>query len=782
MMAPFAGPEAMGLVGLALRATLVLGAALLFSRILRRGSASTRHLLWTLTFVLLLGLPLAAAWLPGWEIPVLPATVEAAAGAGAAPAGGVVPELGGIASGLGTGLTGLSDGGPGQATGVPNVSAETSESSKGVAPGFVGTAVGTSAGTRAAARSVAGAPGSSGPVRMPIALLLWALGSAGAIASVTVGTLRFRALVRRGRPVENPVWLLHLGRLRARLGIDAEVRLLTSDDITTPMTGGWRRPAVLLPTAAEGWTPERRDVVLLHEMIHVKRHDALRQIVARAALALYWFIPLSWIAARLATVCREEACDEAVLAMGTRPSEYAGHLLALAESVTQRPALAALPMIQPSQLERRIMAILSPRRPRTSAIATAGLIVALGGFGLSAALAQPVQAPARAADTPPEIDGPVREREGPAVEQRFETTPTPTILERLETAADGRFGSPPSVLPAQDPTCEPESWRGNFTGSVSIREGRQERAGFGNGERIIQKYVDDLRLCMRIHGEVVMTDDRDAVRAIGRDGWLVLESEDADLRRLVITEGSAGIEYDWSIDGRSSPFDDDARAWQDHMFRILDAYWEASSLRGQQSSLRGRISSARGHVSSLRGQISSARGRVSSLRGQISSANGRVSSMNGRISSMRGHVSSLNGRISSLNGRISSLRSARRSTDSADTREALDREIQGIEERIRQTEREIADYDLEARIREVEREKEQYDVNAIQQRLEAEIAEYDIDGRVAELEQEIEDYDLDGRIREIEREIDELDADRRADSIEAGIQSEVDALRRLIGR
>lgn len=428
------------------------------------------------------------------------------------------------------------------------------------------------------------------------------------------------------------------------------------------------------------------------------------------------------------------------------------------------------------------MAILSPRRPRTSAIATAGLIVGLGGFGLSAALAQPVQAPVRAADAPPEIDGPAREIEGPRVEERFEPAAPPTVLERLESAGDRRLATPPSVLPAQDMSCEPDSWRGNFTGSISIREGRQERAGIGNGERIIQKYVDDVRLCMRIHGDVVMTDDRDGVRAMGGDAWLVLESEDADLRRLVITEGSSGIEYEWSIDGRSRAFDDDARAWRDHMFRILDAYWEASSLRGQQSSLRGRISSARGHVSSLRGQISSAKGRVSSLNGQISSAHGRVSSLNGRISSMRGHVSSLNGRISSLRGRISSLRAARRSTEAAETRDGLDREIQALEDRIRQTEQEIVDYDLESRIREVEQELAAYDVEAVEQRLRNEIAEYDVDGRVAELEQEIEDYDLEGRIRAIEREIEELDADRRADAIEAGVQPEVEALRRLIGR
>ena len=70
--------------------------------------------------------------------------------------------------------------------------------------------------------------------------------------------------------------------------------------------------------------------MLTHEMIHVRRRDVLRQLMVRAVLALYWFHPLSWVAARLAAIASEEACDEEVLALGTRPSQYATHLLSLA--------------------------------------------------------------------------------------------------------------------------------------------------------------------------------------------------------------------------------------------------------------------------------------------------------------------------------------------------------------------------------------------------------------------------------------------------------------------
>ena len=128
-------------------------------------------------------------------------------------------------------------------------------------------------------------------------------------------------------------------------------------------------------------------------MIHVRRRDVLRQLMARAVLALYWFHPLSWVAARLAAIASEEACDEEVLALGTRPSQYATHLLSLAAGMTARRPVLSLSMGQRphSQLERRIMSILEPHRPRRSAMATALMVIAITGVGVSAAVAHPVQ-------------------------------------------------------------------------------------------------------------------------------------------------------------------------------------------------------------------------------------------------------------------------------------------------------------------------------------------------------------------------------------------------------
>jgi hypothetical protein len=125
------------------------------------------------------------------------------------------------------------------------------------------------------------------------------------------------------------------------------------------MAGGISRHVIFLPSSAREWSAERRDVVLAHELAHLP--DATRSVTGGApAVAVYWFHPLAWIAAREASVAREQACDEAVLALGTRRSVYARVLLELAESMQPPPrTLAALPMVQRSLLEDRLMAILN---------------------------------------------------------------------------------------------------------------------------------------------------------------------------------------------------------------------------------------------------------------------------------------------------------------------------------------------------------------------------------------------------------------------------------------
>jgi len=114
-----------------------------------------------------------------------------------------------------------------------------------------------------------------------------------------------------------------LATARAQLGIRQRVTLLIDEKRTIPVVWGVFRPRLLLPAEAREWTAEQLRSVLLHELAHVKRRDALTQWLTQIACALHWWNPLVWLAAWRLHVERERACDDLVLASGVRPSAYA---------------------------------------------------------------------------------------------------------------------------------------------------------------------------------------------------------------------------------------------------------------------------------------------------------------------------------------------------------------------------------------------------------------------------------------------------------------------------
>lgn len=150
---------------------------------------------------------------------------------------------------------------------------------------------------------------------------------------------------------------------------------------TMPAVIGVLRPSVIVPADAMSWTAERLRLVLLHECAHVRRRDALLQVIASLATAAYWWHPLTWVAARRIVRERELACDDLVIATGTSGSDYASHLIDIARALkpSRQPAMAALAMARPSELEGRLIALLEarPRRSRPARTLALGLALAL---------------------------------------------------------------------------------------------------------------------------------------------------------------------------------------------------------------------------------------------------------------------------------------------------------------------------------------------------------------------------------------------------------------------
>jgi beta-lactamase regulating signal transducer with metallopeptidase domain len=178
-------------------------------------------------------------------------------------------------------------------------------------------------------------------------------------------------------------------RISSSFGLSRAVALRLSHAIDSPLTIGTVRAIVLLPLSAiSSLGPDELEVVLAHELAHVRRADFLWNILQTIAETLFFFHPaVWWISSRIRHE-RELCCDDLALTVCPNPISYASALYRLEEHRSRHLRLAmALDGHQSRQtLLMRISRILGepmtrvpsrPFRPFSLAAALFSLVVIL---------------------------------------------------------------------------------------------------------------------------------------------------------------------------------------------------------------------------------------------------------------------------------------------------------------------------------------------------------------------------------------------------------------------
>ena len=394
------------LVLLLIKATLILIAALGITLAMQRASAGARHLVWLVTLGALVLIPALTAWGP-LRLEILPAVQTAAV---AAPASAL-------------------DRSPGS---EPQSSINSPSAEWGAASSAASGAVNSSpANTTPAEDASTGVLASVRNASVwTLLLVVWGAVALTIIALLGWSALTVRRLVRRSQPLDGASWLNPLWEVSDRLGLAEPPRLLLSHDAKMPFACGLFTPTIVLPAECESWSSERRLAVLLHELAHVRRHDLVGHTLGRLVCAVYWFHPLVWTAARQLRSESERACDDMALACGTRPADYAEHLLDIVTSVRREGTpMVALAMARRKEFEGRMLAILDPelrhstpsRRQSASLIATLAVIsIVVGAAAPAPKSAQPV---AWAADAQPAALGTANSAARGAADDEVEPKP-----------------------------------------------------------------------------------------------------------------------------------------------------------------------------------------------------------------------------------------------------------------------------------------------------------------------------------------------------------------------
>jgi beta-lactamase regulating signal transducer with metallopeptidase domain len=172
-------------------------------------------------------------------------------------------------------------------------------------------------------------------------------------------------------------------QIQSAMAIRTLVRVRESARVAVPMVVGVLKPVLLIPISlAIHLTPREIEVVLAHELAHIKRHDYAVNLLQSVVEVLYFFHPaLWWLSARVREE-REHCCDDLAVQVCGGDGRILAQALARVEELRflqldQAPKLAMAFAAKRQHLLNRVRRVLGvPTRPFVSNSSLAGLTLA----------------------------------------------------------------------------------------------------------------------------------------------------------------------------------------------------------------------------------------------------------------------------------------------------------------------------------------------------------------------------------------------------------------------
>jgi len=201
---------------------------------------------------------------------------------------------------------------------------------------------------------------------LPWLVVIWMVGVLILSVRLAYGWLGARRLRTHGTRAVPEALQQVFARLAACLRVNRPVRLLESLLIEVPAVVGWLRPVVLVPASAlTGLTPQQLEVLLAHELAHVRRYDYLVNIVQCVIETLLFYHPAVWWVSRRVREEREHCCDDLAVAVCGDPHFYATALVGMERIRSTTPRLALAATGAGGSLLTRVRRLILPSTVRT---------------------------------------------------------------------------------------------------------------------------------------------------------------------------------------------------------------------------------------------------------------------------------------------------------------------------------------------------------------------------------------------------------------------------------
>lgn len=217
---------------------------------------------------------------------------------------------------------------------------------------------------------------------VPWTVPAWSVGVALLGFKAFAGWRRARTLTRQASHAAPADWQETVSRLALQVGVRVRIRLLVTARVAVPCVVGWLKPVILLPPAAlTGLTTLQLEMVLAHELSHIRRYDYLVNLIQVGIETLLFYHPVVRWVSRDARRERELCCDDSAVHACGDALHYAHALtdLAALRGADMSPAMG----VTGGDLAMRVERLIAPHHvvgaPRLTSMMLATALC-LGGL------------------------------------------------------------------------------------------------------------------------------------------------------------------------------------------------------------------------------------------------------------------------------------------------------------------------------------------------------------------------------------------------------------------
>lgn len=170
-------------------------------------------------------------------------------------------------------------------------------------------------------------------VLVAVLLTVWTAGF------LVLGYLRFNRYFKATKKLskyENfcpEVFQLKADEIAKIIGIKKSVKVVMTENVSSPMTYGFLKPVILLPS--RDYTNTELDFILRHECSHIKNNDIWVKLMIELYCCVYWWNPLTYLLKKDLDFCLELQCDRRVT-KNLNESDRASYCKVLLDSLKER--------------------------------------------------------------------------------------------------------------------------------------------------------------------------------------------------------------------------------------------------------------------------------------------------------------------------------------------------------------------------------------------------------------------------------------------------------------